>query len=97
MFVPVFLCESETLVHLVAMFEAEAMIVEASETVAFLKGLGVQSLAVWLALKNANPLLSSLEVSGLFKGARKAQVAELLEFLASLGQIRGVDGDRYLV
>lgn len=82
-----------------AMLEAEdeAAEVEVGEKVAYPKGLGAQSLVIRTVLRNAKKPLSSLEVSGLFKGAKKTQVAELLELLASLGQIRGVDGGRYLV
>ena len=40
--------------------------------------------------------VTSRQVVGAFKGARAARVAELLETLASLGQARLVDGDRFV-
>ncbi len=61
------------------------------EPVVFPKSLGEQSQAIRNAIRGANPM-SSTEITKRFKGAKAARVAELLELLVGLGQIRLLDG-----
>ena len=66
------------------------------EKAAFPKSLGDQSLAIRGVLKNAKKPLSSLEISAMFKNAKKERVSELLELLHGLGQVR-MQKDRYSI
>ncbi len=59
--------------------------------------LGEQSQAIRNVLKAVNKPLSSTEIGGYFKSAKKDRVSELLELLGGLGQVVVVDGDRYSV
>jgi hypothetical protein len=65
--------------------------------IAFPKTLGEQSQAIRNVLKAVNKPLSSSEIGGYFKSAKKDRVSELLELLGGLGQVVVVDGDRYSV
>ena len=46
-------------------------------------------------LKTVGKPLSSTEIGGYFKGAKKDRVSELLELLGGLGQVRALEGDRF--
>ena len=65
------------------------------KTIAFPKTLGEQSQAIRNVLKNAGKPLSSIEIVGLFKSAKRERVSELLELLGGLGQVRALEGDRF--
>jgi hypothetical protein len=64
------------------------------EKIAFPKTLGEQSQAIRNVLKTIGKPLSSTEIGGFFKGAKKDRVSELLELLGGLGQVRALEGDR---
>jgi hypothetical protein len=65
------------------------------EKIAFPKTLGEQSQAIRNVLKTVGKPLSSSEIGGYFKGAKKDRVSELLELLGGLGQVRALEGDRF--
>jgi hypothetical protein len=65
------------------------------EKIVFPKTLGEQSQAIRTVLKNVGKPLSNTEINGFFKGAKKDRIAELLELLNGLGQVRKLEGERW--
>jgi hypothetical protein len=65
------------------------------EKMVFPKTLGEQSQAIRNVLKNAGRPLSNTEISAFFKGAKKDRIAQLLELLNGLGQVRMLEGERW--
>lgn len=77
--------------------EAEAEVrVKSLEKQRWPKSMAEQAQAVRGALVALDGPVTAKQVAAVFKGARVARVAELLETLASLGQARLVEGERFV-